>query len=170
MSGQRKDRVSLRRPKQNENLTILTPQFGSEFSRLLERNWFGTRLQAFCAEIPDKKCVSLPVILFLLGLGVVIFGQFVIPMDDSLRYVCWIAMMISSLFFTFLAVLLCPRAFIMVAISLFILMLLISTFGLLKSANAVNWRWLGIFSPLFVIPIILLIWFCYMSRPNDEST
>ena len=175
---QHKDHVLLRRPKQVED-AVFTSKFNipdnlpfgaksSEFRAFVSRK--PSSLEHMCSECGENRCISIPIPLFFSCFIVVAVGQFLVPVDESLRYIYWIGELVFSIAFGIFVCWCCSkRAYSWAPFIVSILMLGCSILGLLKSLNVVSWAWVWIFSPLFPVPIILLIWLIFLCRRPDDT-
>jgi hypothetical protein len=157
---------------------MIPPQFGSfDKSSIMDtccftEDYTPIRLLACWVECLKTAWVYIPVAFCPSIFVVVAFGQFLIPIDESFRFVYWIAELVFAISFGVLSAICCHKSFVKLTFFMVFFMFFCSFFGLLKSLNIrdiVDWSWLWIFSPLFAIPICLLVWFCYMCRPGDNK-
>ena len=173
---QRKGHVFLRRPKQVENPIISSSPFGAhpESVGLYGMRYIGppvddTYLEVLLTRCSKNKCLYIPLSLFPSCFIIVAVGQFIIPTDESFRYLYWVGELVFSLLFSIFPCICCTfhtagcngRYFIAV---MTLLMLTYSILGLLKSLNVVSWAWIWIFTPFFAMPFALIIGLCCLDR------
>ena len=168
---QHKDHVFLRRPKQVEDALIISslPQFEAKDGVNLASSRRKTYMSQMFSICKTNKCVSIPGPLFFSCFIVVAVGQFFVPTDESIRYIYWIGELVFSIFFGLFVYCCCPKRANLLAPSMSPLMLVCSILGLLKSLDVVSWAWVWIFSPLFPVPFVLLIWLIFLCRRLDDT-
>ena len=126
-------------------------------------------LQNFCADFSINKCLCIPIPVLLICFIIVAFGQFIIPTNESFRFIYWIVNLILPILFLIFGFIYCNLRCKWFTLAMALLMLACSILGLLRSLNVISCSWIWIFSPLLVLLMTLLIIFCYMNCTVDSE-